>query len=700
MHKTTLPACCSLLFLGVLLSSCKEESLPKENFPRFNQRLSAALQLSPSCTELETQARNAAFLRIQERYSSFLENTLGLLSTVESEFCQYKNHYDTLALPASAESAASRDSTSASQVSGTNNQIAEVDEADVIKADTQHIYVAKGNQLIVFKSWPPDELEKLSSAEIEGQAKRLLKVDNKLLVISFVDENPYEKNTELYGSEPYGGANLDPWPPTFSKTILTLFELNTPTSLKQTRKLSFKARFETARSIGDAAILVLSQPEQLWINHYWYPDMCNGTKLASEKKLRADYIRALNEAYEEILRLPTPQFGLHIEDSETGPSTLCNNLFLNPISDGTEQTTVVRLDLSKNSPPESASLLSRPGEVFVSENNVYMAVSHWHSPNSPWLENWGDQYQISLIHKFALNPSPAYVASGIVKGHVLNSFSMDEASPKAHEANAKADVFLRIATTTSPTWWTNTTNPQENILSVLKQEGSTLELHGQLSGLAYNEQIRSARFAGNRAYIVTFRQVDPLFAIDLSEPSHPRLLGELKIPGFSTYIHPLNDERLLTVGYDADENTGLIQGIQIQLFDVSKPEALRRIAFETLSRYSSSEAAQTHLGFSYYAPLNLLALPVTEWDPYYYATHFEGIRLFHVNPETGFQLRGSIPHPQHPTLPFDPYSSSVLRNIFMQGEAGDFLYSLSNNALFATQLNSATPQPVSQVFFE
>jgi uncharacterized secreted protein with C-terminal beta-propeller domain len=689
MHKTTLFACCAILCLGVSLNSCKEEPLPQKNFPQFNRRFHAALQPVSSCEELETQARNAAFLRIQASYSLRLEHALEQLRTADSKTCQYAYAKTTTdEVPLSSDGAALSGEGAAS-VSGTNNQIAEVDEADILKADNQHLYVAKGNQLRIFKSWPPGEAKELSSTPIEGLAKRLLKVGNQLLVISFVADNSTGHDIA------YLDNVLDPHPPYSSKTFLTLFDVSNPSSPQKSREIGFKARFETARSIGNNAILVLSQADPHWLDDSWYPEICDGKKWASEKKLRADHIHALNKAYRNLPRLPHNQLGLHVADSLFGTSQSCATTFINPMPDGAEQTTVVRIDLSQNVPIESATLMSRAGEIFVSEDNVYMAVPLWHAPNNPWFENWEDQTHVSLIHQFMIprdNPSPSYAASGIVKGNVLNSFSMDE-----------AEGFLRVATTLPLAWWTNNPRPQENVLSVLRKEGSTLKLHGQLDGLAPNEQIRSARFAKNRAYIVTFRQVDPLFAIELSDPGNPQVLGELKIPGFSTYLHPLSDNRLLTVGYDADENTGFVQGIQVQLFDVSKPEALRRIAHQTLSRYSSSEAAQTHLGFAYCPSLSLLALPATEWNLNHYGypdhIHFEGVRLFHVNLDTGFEPRGSIEHPNvPPVVPYKLYASSVLRNVFMSGDGDDFLYSLSNNALFATQLGSTPPQIVNTLF--
>ena len=698
LRKASFLFCCSVLSAGVLSASCKREPFPKENFPRFQPPVSAALKPVSSCAELETQARDAAFFHIQEAYAWRLEQVLAQLRTANSKICQYSYMETNVGVPMSTTSDTSTAETnSTAQASTTNNQIAAVDEADIVKTDHdgQHIYVAKGNALHIFKSWPPEEAKALPPVPIEGQAKHLLKIDNKLLVISFVDNNPYAVENKWVEAYSPDDALLDPSPPFFSTTLLTLFDVShldkPPVEL---RKLRLHARFETARSVNNNAILVLSSPSPLWNLEDWYPSPCNNHNLVSERALRADYVRALNRAYANLLKLPMGTFGLRVEDSsqnQPAASRSCNNVFINPRPDGVAQLTVAQMDLSQNTPLETATILSNSGEIFVSKNNAYIAVPHWHAPNTPWFQNWDDQHQVSVVHKFTFqNGPPTYVASGIVKGSVLNAFSMDE-----------DETFLRIATTTTPSWWT-ASSPQENILSILKQENTSLKLHGQLAGLALNEHIRSVRFVGNRAYVVTFRQTDPLFAIDLTDPQHPHVLGELKIPGFSSYMHPLGDTHLLTVGYDADENTGFTQGIQVQLFDISKPEALRLVAKHPLGYGSSSEAAQTHLGFAYDDSLKLLALPVTEGNFYYGYPNFEGVRLFCLNTQTGAETLlpcGQIEHP--PTLPSPPKpyappsSSPVLRNIFMQSKTGggNYLYSLSNNALFSTLLPSTLPPP-------
>ncbi|HVF32276.1 MAG TPA: beta-propeller domain-containing protein, partial [Acidimicrobiales bacterium] len=180
-----------------------------------------------------------------------------------------------------------------------------------------------------------------------------------------------------------------------------------------------------------------------------------------------------------------------------------------------------------------------------------------------------------------------------VKGRLLNSFSMSE-----HEGD------LRIATTDD--------EAQESAVVVLRPQDGVLAEIGSVGGLGKTEQIYAVRFLGDRGYVVTFRQTDPLYVLDLADPSAPRVTGELKIPGYSAYLHPVGEHRLLGVGQDATDQ-GRTQGTQVSLFDVSDPAAPKRLANATLPR-SQSEAEYDHHAFLWWARSNLAVLPVSDWQ--------------------------------------------------------------------------------------
>jgi hypothetical protein len=301
------------------------------------------------------------------------------------------------------------------------------------------------------------------------------------------------------------------------------------------------------------------------------------------------------------------------------------------------------------------------------------------------------------IHKFefASQPDfPNYVASGTIQGSVKDQFSLDD-----------KDGFLRVATTENRQYVTtdgkyvateaappgSTAPPVRpgtvSHVYVLEQKGPWLEKTGDVGDLAPNEQIRAVRFVDHRGYVVTFRQVDPLFVIELAQPSKPQVLAALKIPGFSEYMHPIDANHLLTIGRDASE-TGRQQGLQLQVFDVTNganPILQHKFTY-TGEEYGSSEAEYDHKAFTYFADKNLLAFP------YYSSGGVNGMRssleLFKVDLATGFAKLGSIDHTtlvkNNPTGYCGGYfGPQVRRGVFLE----NFVYSISYGGIVVRDAN-------------
>lgn len=192
-----------------------------------------------------------------------------------------------------------------------------------------------------------------------------------------------------------------------------------------------------------------------------------------------------------------------------------------------------------------------------------------------------------------------FSAKGRVKGTILNQFSMDE----------YYNTF-RIATTIND--WNGWGPDSENFLYVLDEE---LKLQGTLDGLGLDEKIYSVRFMGERAYIVTFRQVDPLYVIDLSDPKNPNVFGELKIPGFSNYLHPYNENHIIGIGKDASERTGVTEGLKIALFDitdVNNPVVKSEIILGETG--SDSDVLRDHKAFLFDKEKELLVIPTIIYE--------------------------------------------------------------------------------------
>ena len=300
-----------------------------------------------------------------------------------------------------------------------------------------------------------------------------------------------------------------------------------------------------------------------------------------------------------------------------------------------------------------------------------------------WVWNAPVGAETTAIHAFTLRggaePGADYAGSGAVRGRPLSSFSFDE-----------RDGALRVATTTG-----HAPSPDaRSAVTVLRPVSGGLAEVGRVDGLAPGEDIRAVRFDDARGFVVTFKKTDPLFALDLADPAAPRVAGELVVPGFSTYMQLMDPAHLLTLGYDADDQGGFawFQGLQLQIFDVAdlaSPSLAWREVVGT--RGSSSGAATDHLAFNYFAPKDLLAIPLTictggtgGWTTG--DVTFSGLGVWRVTVAGGFQKLGGVDH--RPAASPGSYSGAcaswwtnpntvVQRSVFLE----DFVLSLTREEL-------------------
>jgi hypothetical protein len=209
--------------------------------------------------------------------------------------------------------------------------------------------------------------------------------------------------------------------------------------------------------------------------------------------------------------------------------------------------------------------------------------------------------------------------------------------------------YLRIATTRGRVPDPNV----ESAVSILAEGGDgNLVRVGAVEKIAPGEDIRSVRFDADRGYVVTFKKTDPLFVLDLYHPARPEILGELKIPGFSTYMHRIDPDHLLSIGFDADDQGSFayFDGVILQLFDVAEPTQPKLLHKETIgTRGSSSEAATNHLAFNYFADQGLLAIPMTICEGGGSGQQgneltFSGLLVYDVSVEQGFKRLGGVDH--------------------------------------------------------
>lgn len=368
-----------------------------------------------------------------------------------------------------------------------------------------------------------------------------------------------------------------------------------------------------------------------------------------------------------------------LEDLSGGEAKLTQGLLLDctdvrhPGSySGLSTLSVLTVDLGASlALGKGVGVFSEGETIYASKDNLYVTTT-------PWMpQQWDQQGQGGLqsyVHKFSLASAEKaqYVASGEVRGRVRSQWSLSE-----HEGD------LRIATTDMQSWDSATS---ENFVSVLRQTGDELVQIGQVGGLGKGEEIQGVRFIGGVGYVVTFRQTDPLYTIDLHDPSNPVAVGELKIPGYSAYLHPIADDLILGVGYDGTDE-GQLTTLQLSLFDVSDLTAPKRLHQAALGEaFGWSEAIFDSKAFLYWGKSKLAVLPM---ESYSYdevtmtETQFAGAVGYTVDAQAGIVPVGQIDHAVEPQNP-DEYAwmPSIRRSLVI----GDRILTLSDLGLKSSLL--------------
>ena len=293
------------------------------------------------------------------------------------------------------------------------------------------------------------------------------------------------------------------------------------------------------------------------------------------------YVRA--ESEETIENVCVPKVG--------GAEIACDCIFL-PETAGDSYILLTAYDVTQKDGAVSAvAVLGSSGNYYCSEDTFYVVAENYN-----YKDNSVEVREKTVINSFSLDGTNiAFKATGEVQGRVINQYSLDQ-----YEGN------LRIATTC----FNNTKNKNVSSLYVLDEK---LDIIGKLEDLANNEQIKSVRYMGKKAYIVTFRNTDPLFAIDLSDPKNPTVKGELKIPGYSAYLHPIGDNLLLGIGYEGDSRNADFNSVKISLFDISDPTNLKELD-KLVYLKSSTPVVNNPKAFLYKADEGIVGMPVISYN--------------------------------------------------------------------------------------
>ncbi|HEY8079074.1 MAG TPA: beta-propeller domain-containing protein, partial [Labilithrix sp.] len=461
------------------------------------------------------------------------------------------------------------DPAAAKSASGTNNQVVGVDEADIVKTDGKYVYITSNGALRIIEALNPRvvSVTKLAGAT---QVREMFVEGDRAVVYTVSGNARGQRCTYGYDCQ-FGGDG--------TATQIIVLDIADRASPRVVREIDLSGSMIAARRIGRTVHTVVSDGDSGGPAFETWPrdlQTCGVTEAFARQKFAQ-----LRVANEKLLKTKTA-FPSIKENGKEQP--LCNGLLRTSVRDGEAFTSVVSFSLDDDkAPPTTSTIESRPGAVFASSNALYLSVVHQkRNAGGRWFSFMPSQDEASEVHKFHVGASPSetkYVGSGVVPGHVLNQFAMDEWYG-----------YLRVATTRG-----RVPDPKvESAVSILAEgEGGNLVRVGGVEHIAPGEDIRAVRFDDDRGYVVTFKKTDPLFVVDLGEPAQPKILGELKIPGFSTYIHRLDPDHLLSIGFDANDHGSFayFDGIILQLFDVKDPLDPKLVHKEKIgTRGSSSQA--------------------------------------------------------------------------------------------------------------
>ena len=602
----------------------------------------ARLQSFDKCEDLEAYVENTAVLdmRAQLKWQKQMIGNWGRGGPVYSVEDGSIPPTSPTPSPAAGDSAAPGTGTQGpDDYTETNNQVAGVDEADFVKNDGTRIFVISGRKLYLHRSWPAASLSAVGSLQLEGWPREMFLQDNRVVIFSQVSlsqESSGEMAPCIDGGCYYYGL---------SATKVTVVDVSNMASPQVQDELFLPGSYANARSADGSVRLLLNDSFRWPEGVRFWPEYEQG--LWEDKGRLKKKLDELIVQNEQIIRgktlkdwLPTG-WRKRPDGSRVEVGYDCRDFYRSNTPAKLGFVTVASLNLDpavEQTMVRRTSLVTDPGEVYATPDSLYLASQHW------WWWPKDGQKDYTYLHKFDIrDPGVArYVGSGTVEGHLLNQFSMDE-----HQG------VLRVATTITTYKDDDYGNPwgrQEttNRLFTFRAQDGKLVKAGQSDELAKGERIFSARFLGNKGYVVTFRQVDPLFTFDLSDPEHPRKVGELKVPGFSSYIHPLDENHLLTIGEYVPENSNdwRQRAVKLSLFDVTDL-AHPREAFTQLvgNAYGWSEALWEHKAFNFFPAKGLLAIPFSDYDPNgsdYWNSFRSELRVFRVDAATGFSSVGTV----------------------------------------------------------
>lgn len=550
----------------------------------------------------------------------------------------------------SASPAPAASGTTGTNFSTTNNQEADVDEPDTVKTDGKRIFaLANGKLWATAVDGAPRVVGSLAFDGI--YPSQLLLAGDRLLVFGY-------GNVSTQGSDQAKPTGSSPVAPGSVQSRVVVVDVGDAAAMKVVTTLNVDGSYLSARLVkGVARIVLRTEPARFT---WSYPK--DGSAQAQQEA--TDKNKAIVSGSTTANWVPT----LTVTDGagRTGPAKPladCSDSLHPQVFSGFGMLTVLTVDPDSPTATNATSVMASGNIVYASTTGLYVSTTAWdHVENQGQVVRFGPD---TLVHKFDITSTDGavYKASGRVQGTALNQYSMSE-----------LDGRLRIATTAS------NPNSTESYVTVLADNGAALVSVGQVGGLGKGERIYSVRFVGDTAYVVTFRQTDPLYVVDLSDPTKPRVAGELQLLGYSAYLHPIGDNLLLGIGQDANAQ-GRTTGVQASVFDVSDPSQPKLLQRQNFGQGSSSAAFDPH-AFLWWAPTKLAMLPTQ----LYGSNGPTFIGAIGITASTGGMGEvGRVKHPEV-TQNGNKYTPVIERSLVI----GDSLYTMSQAGLLSSDLKALT----------
>ncbi len=570
--------------------------------------------------------------------------------------------------------------------SETNVQVKGVDEADIIKTDGDYIYTISDRVLFIIKAYPGEQAEIISTIKFDNNPESL-----------FIDEDTLAVFGNFYNNDYFRKINFQPRQ---GMTFMNLYDLSDRSEPKLIKEYKFEGNYFRGRMTGDYAYIITNtmpyyrpEPRPIILDgdvikhipvssiHY-YGIPYQSPMFINIHSINMKDVEELNS--ESIVVEQSQDMYMSNENMYMTYTEYVNeweiqqDIMMEILAPKLSQADKALIEKIKGTDNEVLSRQEKLSKIF----QVYMTYTESMTPEEQddfqdeaekMLESRLKQYkyfEYTIINKVNVDDGKITpVANGKVPGHIMNQFSMDE----------KNDIF-RIATTISQRWsrYNSDMAKSSNNVYTLNKD---LKILGELDSLAEGEQIYSTRFIDNRLYMVTFRQVDPFFVIDLSDPENPKELGQLKIPGFSRYLHPYDKDTIIGIGQDATE-TGRALGLKISLFDVSDVQKPKEVAkYVTESRYSGSTALYEHKAFLFSKEKDLLVIPAYSYDGRDSSSSYNGAFVFNISKDD-INLRGLIDHSMGTSNMY--WQAMVERSLYIEDE----LYTKSKDLLRINKLDT------------